>query len=285
MTSPYDDKPKRLFACIASDNSGNIQCESYCVGFELGHWRSDSYADHMMEWLADYALHEDELRVSHVNMYVRLKEAAARIYTSKNYQSRGEIGEISLHAICRDFFGTIPFAPRVFYLTSSNDVVKSFDMVHVRYISDEELELWLGEAKFYKSSVDAIDAAIDSVEKHIDQGFLKNQKLILGPQVSKNVPRYDEIRDLLSTQTSIDDLFRTAVFPICIAADSDAAAEYAHSSPEYHDRVKQELDKLAAKLEKTSLPKKIRILLIYIPLESKDDLAKLFDDRLKGVLK
>lgn len=35
-----------------------------------------------------------------------------------------------LHAVCRDFFGTIPIAPRVFYLTSSNDVVKSFDMAH-----------------------------------------------------------------------------------------------------------------------------------------------------------
>ena len=280
---PYDTMPKRLLTCLSVNLMEQPQEGSYCAGFELQQWRCAAYADHLMEWLADYALKEDELRVHHGNMYVRLREAAARIYDSENYKSRGEIGEITLHAICRGFFGTIPFAPRVFYLTSSNDVVKSFDMVHVRYVDEEGFELWLGEAKFYKDPLAGINAAISSVETHIDQGFLNREKLILGPQVSKDIPRHEEIRELLSTQTSLDTLFKTAVFPICIASDSVATANNTEISDAYKDQVSQELVALRKRVVESGLPQKIRIMLIYVPLGSKEALADAFDKRLKGI--
>lgn len=236
-----------------------------------------------MEWIADYALKEDELRVKHTNMYIRLKEAAARVYSSENYKQRGEIGEILLHAICRDFFGTFPFAPRIFYLTSSNDVVKSFDMVHVRYLDSQSFEIWLGEAKFYKNSEEAIRAAIASIEAHIDLGFLRNEKLLLGPQVSKDIPRYQEIRALFSVQTSLDTLFKTAVFPVCIACDSPATALGGTNPERYVAEVAGELSEMATKITASGLTQKIRIMLIYVPLGSKEALADAFDLRLKGL--
>jgi hypothetical protein len=55
------------------------------------------------EWLPDYALLEDELRVNHGNMLLKLNQAAVRVYTSPEYERRGEAGEIALHVICRDF--------------------------------------------------------------------------------------------------------------------------------------------------------------------------------------
>lgn len=235
-----------------------------------------------MEWIADYALIEDDLKVNHTNMYVRLKQAAARVYTSEKYQSRGELGEIILHAICRDFFKTIPLAPRVFYLTASNDVVKSFDMAHVKYTDENELELWLGEAKLYKKPIEAITSAIASVQAHIDAGFLKNQKLLLGPQISKNIPRYDEIRSLLSDKTSLDKLFSSAVFPICIACDSKAVNEHTAHTKLYIESIKKEITTLQVKLADSDLPSKIRIMLIYVPLKSKTALAAAFDKKLKS---
>lgn len=192
LSSHYNNIPKRLLTPIVEDLSTSPQKTSYCAGYELSAWRCNSLADHLMEWIVDYALSEDELSVHHGNLYIRLKEAAARIYTSAKYKQRGEVGEIALHAVCRDFFGTIPIAPRVFYLTASNDVVKSFDMVHVRYIEGKKPELWLGESKFYTDPKDAISAAIESISTHIDRGFLNNQKLLLGPQVSKSIPHYQE---------------------------------------------------------------------------------------------
>jgi len=283
VVTVYEQKPARLLAQLLLELEGSPLRGAYCAGFECEVWRCLPFADHLMEWLADYALREEELRVSHVNMYVRLKEAAARIYSSDKYKKRGEVGEIILHAICRDFFGTIPFAPRVFYLTSSNDVVKSFDMVHVRYLDDDKFELWLGEAKFYENGDAAIKAAISSVETHIQQGFLNHEKLILGPQISPNIPRYHEIRELLSIQTSLDSLFDAAVFPICIACDSVAASSHTSLSDMYSGAVLEELSALQQRVPESGLAQKIRIILIYVPLASKDALAAAFDARLKGL--
>ncbi|MGN3973660.1 HamA C-terminal domain-containing protein [Tsuneonella sp. SYSU-LHT278] len=283
MLSPYSSKPKRLLTQLAIDETSVPASASYCAGFELQAWRCDSFADHLIEWIADYALKEDELRVDHGNMYIRLREAAVRVYRSENYKQRGEVGEIVLHAICRDFFNTVPFAPRVFYLTSSNDVVKSFDLVHVRDLPDGGFELWLGEAKFYRSAIEGIKAAIDSVTEHIDQGFLKNEKLLLGPQVSKSLAHYREIRDLLSVQTSLDDLFKNAVFPICITCDSKATQSHETFCKSYTEAVGAELSELVSRLRESGLTEKIRIMLIYVPLGSKGTLADAFDSRLKGL--
>lgn len=281
--SAYANLPERLLTCLYDSTSATGGNALYCAGFELQKWRCDALAAHIMEWIADYALVEEELNVSHANMYVRLQQAAVRIYTSDKYKRRGEVGEITLHAICRDFFGTVPFAPRVHYLTASNDVVKSFDMVHVRYLEGNTFELWLGEAKFYKDAEEAISSAIESVNTHIDAGFLNNEKLILGPQISRSIPQYEEIRALFSKNTSIDNLFKTAVFPICIASDSEAVATHTAHDAKYISAASKELMKLEVKLKSSGLREKIRVVLIYVPLGSKEGLAEAFDKRLKGL--
>lgn len=283
MISPYDNIPNVLIERLDIEYPPQ-DSEAYCVGFELKKWRSAAYADHLIEWLPDYALKSDELEtLTHANTYSRIRQAAARIYTSENYKNRGEIGEISLHAICRQYFDTIPVAPRVFYLTSSNEVVKSFDMVHVRYLGDSDFELWLGEAKFFTDSNSAISSAISSVTDHISAGFLKNEKLILGPQVSKNIPHSDKIRELLSSEASLDKLIKHSVFPIFIVANSKALTHHTEPSPEYNSAIQSELTKLADTIEKSGLKNSIVIRLIYLPILSKKDLADDFDLRLKGL--
>ncbi|GAU85985.1 DUF1837 domain-containing protein [Bosea sp. BIWAKO-01] len=280
--SSYASKPKRLLTQISYTTQTVPAAGSYCAGFELTVWRCNALADHLIEWIADYALHEDELRVHHGNMYVRLREAAARIYTSTEYTKRGEIGEIVLHAICRDFFGTTPFAPRVFYLTSSNDVVKSFDLVHVRY-PESGPELWLGEAKFFTDGVEGARAAVRSLNSHLDQGFLRREKLILGPQVSRSVPRYQEIRDLLSDQTSLDELFRTAIFPVGIVCESAAVATTASICTQYTSALEAEFAQLSQVIAASGLPQRVRLVLLHLPLGSKQELADKFDARLRGL--
>ena len=171
-----------------------------------------------------------------------------------------------MHAICRDFFETIPIAPRVFYKNSSNDVVKSFDMVHARFPKDSGIELWLGESKIYKKSSDAISDANSFVMKHLDQGFLTNEKLLIGPQISKSVPHYEEIIELFKSQTSLDKLLNSAVFVIGIASNSNALAISKELNDVYKGEIAVELNNLADKLSSSSIPKTIRLLLIYVPL-------------------
>jgi hypothetical protein len=281
--SAYESRPDRLLTPLSYSLETSPASGIYCAGFELAVWRCDALADHLIEWMADYALHEEELSVNHGNMYVRLKQAAARIYSSKHYHKRGEVGEIAMHAICREFFGTIPFAPRVFYLTSSNDVVKSFDLVHVRY-PDVGPELWLGEAKFYDDGIDGARAAVKSLNDHLEAGFLRNEKLILGPQVSRSVPRYQEIRHLLSDRASLDELFKTAIFPICILSNSVATAGAKTICDEYAEALKAEVAEMSRIIASSGLPQRVRLLLLHLPLGSKQNLASAFDARLRGLL-
>lgn len=210
----YASKPSRFLQGIASVDDPLPHSHSYCAGFELEEWRCAGLSTHLLEWIADYALWGDQLNVNHGNMIERLKRAAARIYSTPNYEKRGEVGELLLHAICRDFFDTVPVAPRVFYMTASNDVVKSFDLVHVRPSEGGDFEIWLGEAKFYQDASAAVSDAIASIETHIDAGFLRREKLILAPQIDPTAPHANEISDIFSEQSSLDALFNNPFIPL-----------------------------------------------------------------------
>lgn len=281
MTFPYQHTPECVLTRISPNSTEAV---SYCAGFECSQWWCDGFADNLIDWIIDYALKSDELNsLNHTNSYIRLKEAAARVYTSAKYERRGEVGEIAAHAVCRRYFGTIPVAPRVNYLSASNDPVKAFDLVHVRYTEDEEVELWLGEAKFFKDRNSALSDAISSIKTHITQGFLKNEKLLLGPQVSSDIPHSEKIKKLLSSTVSLDQLIKQAVFPVLIAANSDATPQHQSMNDDYAKEVREEMGALWKKLEGSGLTNKIKLFLIYVPLGDKDQLNKAFDTRLKGL--
>lgn len=280
----YDAKPDRFLECRYSDDQGNPNVEIYCAGFELNTWRSSPFAYHLVEWLPDYALPEEELQTTnHANAFVKLRQAALRVYTSEKYKKRGEAGEIALHAVCRDFFDTIPISPRVFYKSTSNDVIKSFDLVHARFPAGKPFEIWLGESKLYGDPTGAITDAISSIKNHIDQGFLTNQKLLLGPQIPKTTPHYDEIVQVFKTQTSIDKFLASAVFVVGIACESAAAKTAKSATSDYVTKTTNELQYLAKRLLSSGLCAKLRLVLVYIPLASKKDLIDSFDGRLKGL--
>ncbi|HEX8644290.1 MAG TPA: DUF1837 domain-containing protein [Allosphingosinicella sp.] len=279
----YAEKPKRFLENVTSMGSPLPDSHGYCAGFEVEEWRCHGLSSHLLEWIADYALWGDQLNVHHGNMVERLKRAAARIYNTPEYQKRGEVGELLLHAICRDFFETVPVAPRVFYLTSSNDVVKSFDLVHVRPRTDS-FEIWLGEAKFFKNPALAVERAIESIEAHIDAGFLRHEKLILAPQIDPTAPYANEISDIFSEQTSLDALFDNAVFPVCVAAESIATKGSKMIDSSYKSLIDGEMRRLQAKLSSCSLHTKIKLLFLYVPLADKDRLARSFDSKLKAIL-
>jgi hypothetical protein len=281
--SVYGKKPERFLEQLYLNEDENPACSICCAGFELEAWRCKPFANHLIEWLPEYALPEEELSVDHGNMYVKLQQAAVRVYTSKKYEKRGEAVEIALHAICREFFGTIPISPRVFYKSSSNDVIKSFDMVHARLPAQGGVELWLGESKLYEDADSAISDAISSVKLHLDQGFLEGQKLILGPQIPRNTPRYEELAALFKSQTSLDHLLGSAVFVIGVTADSDALEHAKGHTQEYQEAVRIELSALGKRILASKLTSKIKILLVYVPLGSKAKLVEAFDAKLKGL--
>jgi hypothetical protein len=281
--SVYDNKPERFLDKLHSAEVLNLSSDLLCAGYELGKWRCEPFAFHLAEWLPDYALPEEELRVNHANSLVKINQAAVRVYTSSKFKKRGEAGEIALHAVCRDFFGTIPISPRVFYKSASNDVVKAFDMVHARLPEGKPVEIWLGESKLYSDGASAISEAISSIRTHVEGGFLANEKIILGPQIPKTTPRYEEISAIFKKQASLDVLLNNAVFAVGILCDSVSAKDAQERDAKYIAGAKEELASLAKALANSGLASQLKLVLVYVPLASKDDLVKAFDARLKGL--
>jgi HamA len=279
----YNNKPERFLENLHRTEVEKLSSDLFCAGYELGKWRCKDFAFHLAEWLPDYALPEEELRMNHANSLLKINQAAIRVYTSAKYEKRGEAGEIALHAVCRDFFGTIPISPRVFYKSASNDVVKAFDMVHARFPSDSPIEIWLGESKLYTSGSSAISEAISSIKAHIDAGFLSNEKILLGPQIPKTTPRYAEVSSIFKKQTSLDELLSRAVFAIGILCDSLSAKDAKERDAQYLAGVKKELEAFTVTLNASGLPAKFKMVFIYIPLPSKAQLVEAFDARLKGL--
>jgi len=281
--SIYTKKPTRFFESLHDDSGVPIGSNIYCAGFECKKWRCIPMADHLVEWLPDYALLEEELDIDHGNAFIKLKQAAVRVYTSPKYKKRGEAGEIALHGICREFFDTVPISPRVFYKSASNDPVKSFDLVHARLPKGKPFEIWLGESKLYANRGQAIAAAIDSIKEHIKQGFLTKEKLLLGPQISKNAPRYQEIMEVFKAQTSIDKFLAASVFVVGILANSKGAAAAKENCDEYVNAAISELSEMLKVLNGAKFAAPLRLVLVYVPLADKNLLTETFDKRLKGL--
>ena len=83
------------------------------------------------------------------------------VFGTRSAGQGGVPGEILLHIVCRQVFGSDTVVNKVFFKTGVNDEVKGFDAVHIVDTPDG-LELWLGEAKFYTSRNDAIRDALAS---------------------------------------------------------------------------------------------------------------------------
>ncbi|EXE12703.1 hypothetical protein J559_3000 [Acinetobacter sp. 983759] len=131
-----------------------------CAGYELGEWRETQFANHVMQWLPEFALNYQEVRsMSAHNAVALLQKAARSIYQTDKFQSRGEFGELILHIILRQCFKTTPAISKIFFKDSRNDTVKGFDSVHVVY-DGSTLDLYLGEVKFYTNINRAISDVI-----------------------------------------------------------------------------------------------------------------------------
>ena len=138
------EHPSKFLDIVFHEDVGVGEDLALCAGFERGEWRNDQLADHVMEWLPEFALNYSELNeIGHHNAIKIIKKAAKIVYQTEKYGSRGEFGEILLHIAIRQIYKTIPAITKVYYKSAVNETVKGFDAVHVVKAANG-LELWIG---------------------------------------------------------------------------------------------------------------------------------------------
>lgn len=256
-----------------------------CAGYECGEWRSSQLAEHAMEWLPEFCLTANELKsITSSNALKMIRKAAQLVYQTDKYKNRGEFGELFLHIVLRQIYGSIPAISKIYFKDAVNTTVKGFDAVHIININDT-FELWLGEVKFYNNAGQAIRDVIDEIKIHTTQDYLKNEKMLLLNKIDieQESPFYPILSKLLNDNTSLDELFDCACIPILITYDSKTLKKHAKTTEEFNIELEHEVmnvfNDFKNKISSLTIPIKLHVFLL--PLQEKSVLIEKLDKELK----
>jgi hypothetical protein len=254
-----------------------------CAGYELGDWRAQPLVDDVFgRHLTSFALSFTDLtQIDGETADGALRKAAQAVYATDKYRRRGEFGELLLHAAAKDFFGAQPAVSKIYYKDSDNDTVKGFDCVHVIEHSGQ-IELWLGEVKFYKDLGDAIDDSASELITHLQRDFLRREFVAITNKLDEAWPHTVAVRDLLDSARSLDEILPHLVIPVMLTYDSPAVASHHNVCAEYVEALRSEAENAWMKFKsKFTTPYPVTLHLILVPLENKERLTNLFHQKLQ----
>ncbi|MCC8386333.1 MULTISPECIES: DUF1837 domain-containing protein [Photorhabdus] len=252
-----------------------------CVGYESGKWRDTQLAEHAMEWLPEFALKYNELiNLGHNNSVKLTRKAARSIYKTEKFEKRGEFGELFLHIILRQEYKTIPAICKIHYKDSRNDTVKGFDCVHV-VATNDSLELWIGEVKFYNDIDRAIRDVIKELKIHTENDYLRDEFTAITNKIDDSWPYSERLKLLLNENVSLDEIFDNICIPVFLTYDSNVIASHDKVNDGFKLAFQKEIQNNWDKFKLKDLPDKIKINLILMPLLSKRTLQEKLHEELK----
>ena len=252
-----------------------------CAGFESRQWRKDQLVDYLFEYLPEFALTYSEFEnLTGENVVAKMRQVVMSIYQSEKFKNRGEFGELLLHAIIRETYNTLPAISKIYYKDGPNETVKGFDAVHV-VVTDDTLELWLGEVKFYKDIYSAISDVIKELNQHVKVRYVRNEFVAITNKIDAQWPHADRLMTLLHPHTSLDDVFSNTCIPVLLTYDSSVLRRYDNKCDEYIQEISEELQRFhkifCDKLGKFPLT----IHLFLFPLNTKVELINSLEAKLE----
>ena len=282
MTSISLQKPPSFLNVRVHDLGSAPSVTGLCVGYEMGSWRTSQFAQHILEWLPEFALKHSEISGTNPGNIVRMvRDAARRVYQSKKFENRGEFGELLLHAAIREVFDSLPAISKIYYKSAANETVKGFDAVHV-VSSPAGLELWLGEAKFYSDISDAVRDVVAELQQHTTSDYMRGEFLLLKGKIDPQWPFATQLEDLLEENKSLDEVFQRACIAVLLTYDSDCLGQHISVDSAYEAAFEKEIRKHHATFASKNLPKDIAVHLILLPLNTKANLLAELDTKLKA---
>ena len=273
--------PEPLLEVVLADLELSPTLTGLCAGFERGRWRVVDLARHLFDWLPEFALTpgEREALAPH-NAAEYLARAAQVVYTTTRYQHRGEFGELLMHAAIRQQFQTIPAITKVFFKDSPNETIKGFDAVHVVVTPSQDLELWLGEAKFYGDLASAIRAVAEDLASHTEPAWIRGEFLAITNKIDPRWAHAERLKALLHRNRSLDEVFAAIRVPVLVSYDSPAASTATAMDDAYRLAVATELRDAHQRLAQHNLPP-VSMHLMLVPLADKAALVEAIDARLR----
>lgn len=201
------------------------------------------FIDAVMRYLPEYAMGDEPVPASTIDLVPYLKETANSVIKVKKiaeirkyieaetpydqwnpdilkiYSTKGIFSELILHFLLRSIHNTMPLISKIYFKDSFAHEAHGFDSVHV---SDDN-KLWLGETKFYNDSKRGIKALIEDLNAHFKHDYLKDQFLIINRALSHKNPEREEWIEKLQNAARLEEKIEMIVVPLlCIYEDSFA---------------------------------------------------------------
>ncbi|MDD4556450.1 MAG: DUF1837 domain-containing protein [Alphaproteobacteria bacterium] len=285
---------------IIKENHKLKDFKSYYVGYINNQYDWDSLLDVMMKALIEYVYGCSRCVFDAKNIKITFQKAINRLIKDKNYELKrtGDVGELLLHIILRDFFGTLPLVQKVHFKSSDEDAAKGFDIVHIKEINGI-LNLVLGEAKLHKDSGTGLTDLLNDIKEHYNSCFLQKEFVIISEQIEdhtllpKNISKsYDEVRekfnkimpDIIKAQKSnahLDTVFDDTMLVLFCAFKADTCKKYKEVTEEFIEEINQHLEDVYNSFKKRNKCKLGNIVFVLFPLIDHDELISRFLDKMK----
>lgn len=253
--------------------------------FESKKWKMKNFRNFIITNLKECALTEQEKQSLANNEGEILDRAISKLRIN---DSSGEIGEIFLHGIMREYYNALPIIPKIFYKQNRDMEAFGFDSVHLT-IENQECHLWLGESKLYNSLDEAIKNAIKSLKDNLSDKTITNEaRIIANSYELDNLANHHNIqtntltnfKQIINGNINIDRLKGILHVPISIIYDCD----YTRSIEEITDDYKTEIEifhkkkgnKISQKIKELSNEisyiNRIKFHIIFFPIPDKKEI-------------
>lgn len=256
---------------------------AYCADFDGGQWRlTELVRDVFDRHLTSFALSLTKYSsIDGDSAAASLRRAAKAVYNTDKYKSRGEFGELFLHAILRDYYNAHPAVSKIFFKDSDNDTVKGFDAVHL-VEHDGRIELWLGEVKFYADLDDAIRSVCAELKIHTQTDYLRREFVAI---TSKLDPAWEfsaSVEAMLDENQTLDAIVDALVVPVLLTYESQAVKAATVVSDAYIEQLQKECEDAWERFSQGAKhERKIRIILMLLPISDKRQLLDQMHSQLK----
>ncbi|MFB4202651.1 hypothetical protein KBTX_01649 [wastewater metagenome] len=271
----------QIFKVEVGIQSAGEEDASFTLDYEDGRYRQNELVGLIRDAVPFFALTEDEIETIdksewNKNSFTRISDA--------NRNSKGDYGELLLYLILSVFYDVPKFVTKARLRSTTREQIKGFDCAHFS-ISDSNVTLWLGEAKFHQSISSAITSALKSLQEHLnDSERIKSELRLLGGEIELNKQlereNYELLKSYVTGARSLDKV--DIAVPVLCTYDSKCIRDFSGKidsdieSDDFKDKISVELEENFKNIYSKDWPKRknIKIVFFVVPLESVSDLKR-----------
>ncbi|MBO9541107.1 DUF1837 domain-containing protein [bacterium] len=250
---------------------GSWDKHPYTLDYENDQYREDELVRILIDALPHFALTASELQeLKKTDDFGEMYRKAFSRISNALPEKKGDYGELLLFLLLSAFYPAERFVTKVRLRSSLGDQVKGFDCAHFTVEADQ-IWLWLGEVKFYKSFSGALSDIVDEIQDHCKALYLKNEFSILASncELNENFPDADKLKSVIDGSTPINQVNIT--IPALITYDSSTISKHkSRTDKEFIDAMSKEFEKKFQLIDGKKLPhsNNIRVFFLVMPFAS-----------------